>query len=303
MMKKLPLHPPRHSTTHKVPWESNDARMQALAKAVQRGDRAGMKEIISDRSENGRMHRNLRGKDAVWDELKEDVVYKVTAQGETLVAKIFDGFPFHEACGNIIATSLLGPGRGGPFYVRTLDIGRSVDEKHHIILMEYLEHDAEVAYGVEQLRRAAHLQHFDLRFDNIMVKLLPEPKDIFQNGVLSSFIVKIGDFGQCEFDFPFPSSSSSSTSTSSSSSSCCPQYQPQVEAGKAQCYDIQYFLGTLTPVLDSLHGLDFYYVYKLTLTFLQPCSFTTAQDRPIHITSRMPVDVLHFLKEEIMPTL
>jgi hypothetical protein len=44
-------------------------------------------------------------------------------------------------------------------------------------------------------------------------------------------------------------------------------------------YDIQYFLGTLTPVLDSLHGLDFYYVYKLTLTFLQPCSFTTAQDR------------------------
>ncbi|EKU22990.1 hypothetical protein NGA_0483820 [Nannochloropsis gaditana CCMP526] len=106
------------------------------------------------------MHRNLRGKDAVWDELKEDVV---TAQGETLAAKIFDCFPFHEACGNIIATSLLGPGGGGPFYVRTLDIGRSVDEKHYIILMEYLKHDAEVAYGVEQLRRAAHLQHFDLR--------------------------------------------------------------------------------------------------------------------------------------------
>lgn len=29
-----------------------------------------------------------------------------------------------------------------------------------------------------------------------MVKLLPEPKDLFKNGILSSFIVKIGDFGQ-----------------------------------------------------------------------------------------------------------
>ena len=44
-------------------------------------------------------------------------------------------------------------------------------------------------------------------------------------------------------------------------------------------YDIQYFLGTLTPVLTSLHGLAFYFIYGLTLAFLQPCAFTAAQDR------------------------
>ncbi len=44
-------------------------------------------------------------------------------------------------------------------------------------------------------------------------------------------------------------------------------------------YDFQYFLGTLTPVLDSLHGLAFYHVYTLALAFLQPCAFTAAQDR------------------------
>ncbi len=33
-------------------------------------------------------------------------------------------------------------------------------------------------------------------YDNIMVKLLPEPKDLFKNGILSEFVVKIGDFGQ-----------------------------------------------------------------------------------------------------------
>lgn len=44
-------------------------------------------------------------------------------------------------------------------------------------------------------------------------------------------------------------------------------------------YDFQYFLGTLTPVLDSLHGLAYYHVYTMALGFLQPCAFTTAQDR------------------------
>lgn len=44
-------------------------------------------------------------------------------------------------------------------------------------------------------------------------------------------------------------------------------------------YDFQYFLGTLTPVLDSLHGLAYYHVYTMALQFLQPCAFTTAQDR------------------------
>ncbi|KAM3567382.1 hypothetical protein VYU27_010473, partial [Nannochloropsis oceanica] len=68
-------------------------------------------------------------------------------------------------------------------------------------------------------------------------------------------------------------------------------------------YDIQYFLGTLTPVLTSLHGLAFYYIYGLTLAFLQPCAFTSAQDRPTQITTRMPVDVLRFLKDEVAPTL
>lgn len=44
-------------------------------------------------------------------------------------------------------------------------------------------------------------------------------------------------------------------------------------------YDFQYFLGTLTPVLDSLHGLPYYHVYTMALDFLKPCAFTQAQDR------------------------
>src|SRR6056297_547169 len=58
-----------------------------------------------------------------------------------------------------------------------------------------------------------------------------------------------------------------------------PSFLPSLPSLLPIGYDIQYFLGTLTPVLGSLHGLDFYYIYKLTLAFLQPCSFTSAQDR------------------------
>jgi hypothetical protein len=38
-------------------------------------------QLISSRTENSKMHRKLRGKEAVWEELKEDVVYKVGRGG------------------------------------------------------------------------------------------------------------------------------------------------------------------------------------------------------------------------------
>ena len=50
----------------------------------------------------------------------------------------------------------------------------------------------QTSYAVEQLRRTAGLQHFDLRYDNIMIKLLPQPRDVFKDGIMTSFIIKIG---------------------------------------------------------------------------------------------------------------
>lgn len=32
-----------------------------------------------------------------------------------------------------------------------------------------------------------------------MVKLLPEPRDLFKNGIVAPFVVKIGDWGQVRF--------------------------------------------------------------------------------------------------------
>ncbi|GAB5037865.1 protein catalytic domain protein [Nannochloropsis oceanica] len=218
----------------------NEVRMQKLLHAFRRGDRVAMEEHISSRAENSKLHRKLRGKDAVWEELKEGVVYKVVTEGEAVVAKFFDDYPFHEICGNVVGTSLLG----------------------------------QVAFGVEQLRRTAGLQHFDLRYDNIMVKVLPEPKDLFKNGILSSFVIKIGDFGQCEFDFPpHPTSSSASSSSSSAAKAIAvPPPTPPPPAAAA------------VAAVGSKRK-------------------QSAQDRPTQITTRMPVDVLRFLKDEVAPTL
>lgn len=59
----------------------------------------------------------------------------------------------------------------------------------------------QVAYATHHLSTACQLQHFDMRFDNIRVKQFhAEPKDFFCNGV-KNFLVKIGDWGQCEFNF------------------------------------------------------------------------------------------------------
>jgi hypothetical protein len=136
-----------------------------------------------------------------------------------------------------------------------------------------------------------------MRFDNIRVKHLPAHKDFFKNGVKSSFVIKIGDWGQCEFNF----------GDSRPVNESVPRdvafrgkwgYFPDTYSN----YDFQYFLSTLTPTLDNLHGLAFFYIYTMTLDFLQPVSFTSAQDRPEIITSKTPAQIVSFLKGHVLPS-
>lgn len=155
----------------------------------------------------------------------------------------------------------------------------------------------QVAYATHHLSRAFQLQHFDLRFDNIRVKQLVGQKDFFQNGVKTTFLIKIGDWGQCEFNFGDNRPLNDSVPRD-------PAYREKwgVFPEQYSNYDFQYFLSTLTPTLDSLHGLSFYYIYSMTMEFLHPVSFTSAQDRPEIITDKTSAQVIAFLKTAALPT-
>jgi hypothetical protein len=37
-------------------------------------------QVMANRSENAKLHRKLRGKDAVWEELKEDTVMSIDSR-------------------------------------------------------------------------------------------------------------------------------------------------------------------------------------------------------------------------------
>ena len=136
-----------------------------------------------------------------------------------------------------------------------------------------------------------------MRFDNIRVKMLRKSKDFFCNEVKTNFLIKIGDWGQCEFNFGNSRPVNENVPRD-------PSYRDKwgffpIEYSN---YDFQYFLSTLTPTLDNLHGLSFYYIYNMTLEFLQPISFTSAQDRPEIITLKSPAQIISFLKSTVLPT-
>ena len=136
-----------------------------------------------------------------------------------------------------------------------------------------------------------------MRYDNIRVKHLAAHRDFFKNGVKSNFLIKIGDWGQCEFNFGASRPVNESVPRD-------PAFRgkwgvfPDIYSN----YDFQYFLSTLNPTLDSLHGLSFYYIYNMMLDFMQPVSFTSAQDRPEIITSKTPAEIISFLKMHVLPT-
>lgn len=155
----------------------------------------------------------------------------------------------------------------------------------------------QVAYATHQLSTACQLQHFDMRFDNIRVKQLPNNKDFFRNGIKSNFIVKIGDWGQCEFNFGNCRSINNNVPREATYREKWGLYPEEYSN-----YDFQYFISTLTPTLDSLHGISFYYIYNMIIDFLQPISFTTAQDRPEVITTKSPAQIISFLKGHVLPS-
>jgi serine/threonine protein kinase len=290
----------------------NQSRLSKLHDAFAAADREAVEEIISSRANNMRLHTLLQDKNTVWTELKKEVVFRVSTGKEDVVVKIFPAgyaFPFHELGGNLLATGLL---TQSPFFVRTLDIGRNVDEDY-VLVMEYLPEDTssidmtdpvnmynlfyQTAYACVEIEKAGRLQHFDLRYDNIMIRKLPESRDLFRNGIKSSFVIKVGDFGQCEFDFGDERPMNEDIPREARYQKKWGLY-PTTYTG----YDFQYFLSTLTPIMEEHHS-SFYYIHQMALSFLEPIAFTNAQYRPKIITHRTPTEVLFFLKREVIPTL
>jgi serine/threonine protein kinase len=291
----------------------NEERMDALYQAFQNQDCSAIRRLVcADDHANLTLCKKIHHKKAKWETLKEDTVYKVTYQQEIVVIKLFSveqEFPFHEICGNIVAFYCL---KNCPFFVRTLDIGKVKD--HYTVVMEYLDTDTETidldqpinmynffyqtAYALVELQKACQLSHFDLRYDNIMIKKLVEPRDLFKNGIDSNFIVKIGDFGQCEFDF-------GDTRIPNIDIPRELEYRRKwgIYPTEFSGYDFQYMLATLTPILDNLHGISYYYIYSMLIDFLEPIECTNAQHRPVIITTKKPMDILKFLKTKVSVTL
>lgn len=122
----------------------NPARIDTLHEAIRAGDRAKLEDIVNDRGMNAPASKRLKGKDVTWETLLEDTVFQVQDpnSAESVVVKLFVDLPFHEICGNVIATKLIET--AGPFFVRCLDVGRFTDTAaSFFIVMEYVPNDTE----------------------------------------------------------------------------------------------------------------------------------------------------------------
>jgi len=294
----------------------NVERMTLLWEAFEKGNEEKMKEIIKERSYNSKLHKLLKTKNIQRVELKEDVVEKLTMPdtGDEVVVKTFDAdeFPFHEICGNIISRHLL---KKFPFFCKILDIGQSISTGEYLLIFEALEGDLEdsvdcdnhqsmfhmlfqLSFACQQLKKAANLLHFDLRFDNVFVETLDEPKDFFGHGMKTDFIVKIGDWGLCEFDFGGKRCRINEEIPRDDKENKKWGLFPRNYNG----YDMQYFLGTLGPVLDRKEGQSYYYVFNMVRDLINPCTYSTSQDRPVEVTESSPMDICKFMKSNVLPS-
>ena len=121
----------------------NDRRIDLLHAAIKAGSQEQLDEIINDRGMNAPASKKLKGKGVTWETLLEDSVWQVQDPGsDPVVVKLFVDMPFHEICGNVIATKLIET--AGPFFVRCLDVGRFTDTcANFFIIMEYVPDDPE----------------------------------------------------------------------------------------------------------------------------------------------------------------
>ena len=180
------------------------------------------------------------------------------------------------------------------FFCKILDIGQSISTGEWLLVFEALEGDLEdsvdcdnhqtmfhmlfqLSFACQQLKKAANLLHFDLRFDNVFVETLDEPKDFFGHGMKTEFIVKIGDWGLCEFDFGGKRCRINEEIPREDKENKKWGLFPRDWNG----YDMQYFLGTLEPVLDSIQGMSYYFVYNMIREFINPCTFSPSQVKNI----------------------
>jgi len=68
-------------------------------------------------------------------------------------------------------------------------------------------------------------------------------------------------------------------------------------------YDMQYFLGTLEPVLENIQGLSYYYVFNMVRESIDPCTYSNSQFRPLEVTESTPLDIMKFMKSNVLPTI
>lgn len=148
----------------------NQDRIDAIHNAIQKGDRAQLESIVQDRTYNSQMSRKLKGKSVAWEEVVEDMVYRIDdcATSEKCAIKLFDDLPFHEICGNVLATKLMDS--VGPFFVRCYDIGRFTDTAaSYFILLEYVPEDTECI----DLNEPIHM--YNLFYQVTVLVLYPHP--------------------------------------------------------------------------------------------------------------------------------
>ena len=89
----------------------------------------------------------------------------------------------------------------------------------------------------------------------------------------TDFVVKIGDWGLCEFDFGGKRCRINEDIPRDDKDSKKWGLYPRNYNG----YDMQYFLGTLEPVLENIQGLSYYYVFNMVRDSINPCTYSTSQ--------------------------
>lgn len=151
-----------------------------------------------------------------WITLKDPNVFLIFPPEGTsnFVLKYFKRFPHYELGGNLITTQMC----GSSFFVSLLDAGYDDRRGEYFLVFPYFpcslyriqwNDREEVKEFLEQMNMALtqmennqQLVHFDLRFDNIRLEMMDKfsPSLFRVGGKTYRFLIKIMDFGCCEFN-------------------------------------------------------------------------------------------------------
>jgi serine/threonine protein kinase len=304
---------------------TNPDRLSGLGGLLRRKDHQTITHLKQElvailKQKNKAIYKDLMAARVV-QEFSESVYEVELPNGESIVVKheawddhnIADFAEFNELVANVYCTL-----SGSPLVVPMLDAFVHKDEL--FMVFPKLEGDIEamipdfgepsvmwdVFYQVSRilctLQDAAEFVHFDIRSDNLLVEVLPEPCVLFPDfPYKSSYRIKLADMGLAEATFyvsgvptRFRSGEIDRDDVSVWGTwphSFCPGY------------DFQYFLYSLIPNLHEIGYLDQFYVYNQTLAFVEENLSLTGEEnrtdeyRPKEVSTKSAHDLRQFLEE------